>query len=166
MKRHLRVISAMVAFAIVTPVLAATPVPSTCSIGKTVSADEDLQIFKGNIAAMKAKADPSTLPTVIIDPRTVSDYQKGHIPGAINLPVEEGQYTKDAVWKATANGTKSLMLYCNGENCPRSHMACEQSKDYGYTGTISYFYTGMGPNGWPTVNGPTVAGDKPYPDAQ
>ena len=80
---------------------AATPTPDVCSAGPTVTAEQALQIFKGNIAALREKAKPSRLPTVFIDPRKTVDYERAHIPGAINLPIEEGLFTKAALWKAT-----------------------------------------------------------------
>lgn len=146
--------------------LAATPVPDTCSAGPTVTAEQALDIFKGNIPALKNKVAPSELPTVFVDPRKPSDYERAHIPGAINLPIEEGVFDKVSLWKATRNGHKPVLFYCNGENCPRSHRACETAKTFGYKGHISYFYTGMGPNGWPRINGPTVSGPQPYAAAQ
>jgi len=139
--------------------------PDTCQGAQTVTAADALKLFKGNIDAMKSSTSPSALPTVFVDPRKVSDFQKAHIPGAQNLPIEEGAFTKDALWKATSDGAKPVVFYCNGENCPRSFMACGKAKEFGYKSQIYYFWTGMGPNGWSSVNGPTVAGDKAYPNA-
>ena len=144
---------------------AATPIPSTCTAGPTVTAEQALAIFKGNIPRLRKKADPSELPTVFIDPRKPSDYERAHIPGAVNLPIEEGVFDKASLWKATKSGAKPVLFYCNGENCPRSHLACETAKTLGYRGKIYYFYTGMGPNGWPRINGPTVSGQQPYSSA-
>ena len=145
---------------------AATPTSDVCSAGPTVTAEQALQIFKGNIGALREKARPSRLPTVFIDPRKTTDYERAHIPGAINLPIEEGLFTKAALWKATSGGGRPVLFYCNGENCPRSHLACETAKTFGYKGMIYYFYTGMGPNGWPRINGPTASGSEPYPGAR
>ena len=165
MKNQFPVAGVFLAFAIVAPAFAGAPAPPTCAGATTVNAEQALALFKGNIAAMKSKAAPSGMPTLIVDPRKVSDYQKGHIPGAVNLPIEEGGFTKASLMKATGgSAAKPLLIYCNGENCPRSHMTCQQAQAFGYTGKISYFYTGLGPNGWGRINGPTVAGAKPYPD--
>lgn len=163
MKLHAAIVAAVISlFASMS--MAADKVPETCSAGITVSAEEAMKIFQGNIAAMQAKALPSAMPVLIVDPRKPSDYEKGHIPGAVSLPIEEGQFTKDALTAAAGgNSAKPMMFYCNGENCPRSHMACEQAAKFGFTGKISYFYTGIGVNGWPRVNGPLVQGPKPYP---
>ena len=141
---------------------AATPIPSTCTAGATVTAEEALAIFKDNIPALQKGRQPSELPTVFVDPRKPSDYVRAHIPGAVNLPIEEGEFTKTSLWKTTKGGAKAVLFYCNGENCPRSHLACETAKTFGYKGRIYYFYTGMGPNGWPRINGPTVTGPQPY----
>lgn len=146
--------------------VAATPTSDVCSAGQTVTAEQALQIFKGNIAALREKAKPSHLPTVFIDPRKTTDYERAHIPGAVNLPIEEGFFTKAALWRTTLGGAKPVLFYCNGENCPRSHLACETAKTFGYKGRIYYFYTGMGPNGWPRINGPTASGSEPYPGAR
>jgi rhodanese-related sulfurtransferase len=130
-----------------------------------VTAEQALAIFKDNIPALRKRVDPSALPTVFVDPRKPRDYQLAHIPGAINLPIEEGMFDKASLWKATKNSSKPVVFYCNGENCPRSHRACETAKTLGYQGKVYYFYTGMGPNGWPRINGPTVSGPNPYPAA-
>ncbi len=159
-------VGAVFAFVLASGAFAAAPPPSTCSAGPTVTAEQALQIFKGNISALKDKAKPSQLPTVFIDPRKVSDYERAHIPGAINLPIEEGEFTRPALWKATSGAARPVLFYCNGENCPRSHLACETAAGFGYKGRIYYFYTGMGPNGWPRINGPTVSGAEPYPGAR
>jgi len=146
--------------------VAAMPVPDVCTAGPTVTAEEALQIFKGNITALREKVRPSQLPTVFVDPRKVTDYERAHIPGAVNLPIEEGLFTKASLWKTTSGGSKPVLFYCNGENCPRSHAACETARSFGYKGKVYYFYTGMGPNGWPRINGPTVSGSEPYPGAR
>ena len=166
MKPNIYAVVLALSLSLATASVAATPISDTCSAGPTVTAEQALQIFKGNIAALREKARPSRLPTVFIDPRKTTDYERAHIPGAVNLPIEEGLFTKAALWKTTDGGSKPVLFYCNGENCPRSHLACETAKSFGYTGRIYYFYTGMGPNGWPRINGPTTTGSAPYPGAR
>ena len=59
-------------------------------------------------------------PVVVIDVRFPSDFAKGHIPGAINLP--KGK------WQATAALAKDRVnvLYCYDQTC---HLAAEAARE-------------------------------------
>ena len=59
-------------------------------------------------------------PVVVIDVRFPSDFAKGHIPGAINLP--KGK------WHATAALAKDRLnvLYCYDQTC---HLAAEAARE-------------------------------------
>ncbi|WP_114313426.1 rhodanese-like domain-containing protein [Thermus caldifontis] len=63
---------------------------------------------------------------LVVDVRTPQEFAQGHVPGAINLPVE------DIVrWGDTLPKDKPVYLYCRSGN--RSRQAAEYLKRKGYT---------------------------------
>ncbi|MFD3005481.1 rhodanese-like domain-containing protein [Thermus tengchongensis] len=63
---------------------------------------------------------------VVVDVRTPQEFAEGHVPGAINLPVENV-----AQWADTLPKDKPVYLYCRSGN--RSRQAAEYLKKKGYT---------------------------------
>jgi rhodanese-related sulfurtransferase len=63
---------------------------------------------------------------LVVDVRTPAEYAAGHVPGAVNLPVEEV-----ARWADTLPKDKPVYLYCRSGN--RSRQAAEYLKKKGYT---------------------------------
>jgi rhodanese-related sulfurtransferase len=78
--------------------------------------------------------------TVILDVRTSSEFQAGHIPGAKLLPVDELENRLAEVPKEVQN----LLVTCQGGG--RSAAACNYLSEKGYTNLLN-MYDGMG--GWP-----------------
>ncbi|MFN4231592.1 rhodanese-like domain-containing protein [Thermus sp.] len=62
---------------------------------------------------------------VVVDVRTPQEFAEGHVPGAINLPVEAV-----AQWADTLPKDKPVYLYCRSGN--RSRQAAEYLKRKGY----------------------------------
>lgn len=64
-------------------------------------------------------------------------YASGHLPGAVNLPLEGLEQRAQALFpdKQTA-----LLLYCSSETCRNSHQAQEHLARLGYTAV--YVFTG------------------------
>lgn len=63
---------------------------------------------------------------VVVDVRTPGEYAQGHVPGAINLPVEEVARWADQIPK-----DRPVYLYCRSGN--RSQKAAEYLAKKGYT---------------------------------
>ncbi|TFU16131.1 rhodanese-like domain-containing protein [Thermus tengchongensis] len=63
---------------------------------------------------------------VVVDVRTPQEFAEGHVPGAINLPVENV-----VQWADTLPKDKPVYLYCRSGN--RSRQAAEYLKKKGYT---------------------------------
>ncbi|MGC8967554.1 MAG: rhodanese-like domain-containing protein [Thermus sp.] len=66
------------------------------------------------------------LGAVVVDVRTPGEFAQGHVPGAINLPVEEVARWADQIPK-----DKPVYLYCHSGN--RSRRAAEYLARKGYT---------------------------------
>lgn len=58
-----------------------------------------------NAQVREALADPEAM---LIDVRTPEEYASGHIPGSLNVPLENIR----AVWKTGADEDTPLYLYC------------------------------------------------------
>ena len=65
---------------------------------------------------------------VVVDVRTKLEYWMGHLPGAINIPVE--QITEGMAGRADILPTTRILVYCAGGK--RSAAAAEQLRAAGY----------------------------------
>ncbi len=88
--------------------------------------------------------DVSTLyqkPDVIfLDARPPADFEKGHIPGAINIPFEEVDL--DEFWPKVADRVpkdKHVVTYCGGADCEASLHLARFLKDKGYPNLHIFF---------------------------
>ena len=71
-----------------------------------------------------------------IDVRSEEDYKKGHIPGAKNIPLNDG-FSSEAL-SAVVKKNKSVVFYCNGVTCQASSKATQQALDWGWTSVFYY----------------------------
>ncbi len=74
-----------------------------------------------------AKADSKS---VVLDVRTIGEYSSGHIPGSINIPVDQ----IDDVAKKYADKTTPLYIYCLSG--ARSAGAARALNHMGYTKVV------------------------------
>ncbi|MBF0097561.1 MAG: rhodanese-like domain-containing protein [Magnetococcales bacterium] len=84
---------------------------------------------------------------LIVDMRTPDWYQRGTLPGAINLPYTDlsGPHTKAMARMKKLDG-KDIIAFCNGWWCGQSPTGIKALLDFGYTGKIYYFRDGN--QGW------------------
>ena len=76
----------------------------------------------------------------VIDARKASDFEKGHIEGAINLAntdTDEASLSKIVPAKADP-----VLFYCNGITCGRSVESAKKAVSYGYS-KVYWFRGGM-----------------------
>ena len=78
--------------------------------------------------------------TVVVDVRTSSEFQEGHIPGAKLIPIDEIEQRLNEVPRQA----KHLLLTCQGGT--RSAAACQFLSERGYMNLFN-MYDGMG--SWP-----------------
>jgi rhodanese-related sulfurtransferase len=64
--------------------------------------------------------------SVIIDVREASDFIRGHIPNAVNLP--EGNWDKISGWHDEC----LMIIYSHDQDCPLSHQAAQTFAAYNY----------------------------------
>jgi rhodanese-related sulfurtransferase len=83
-----------------------------------------------NITAVQAKAlMDGDEPYVIVDVRTKEEYDEGHVPGAVLLPLDD----IDAASAASVLPDKNVMLLVYCRSGRRSKLASEQLLALGYT---------------------------------
>ena len=64
---------------------------------------------------------------LLLDVRPVEEYESGHFPGAISMPVEELGTKLNTLPKG-----KEILAYCRGPYCLLSHSAVEQLRSKGF----------------------------------
>ena len=88
-----------------------------------------------------AKEMMDTQEVVILDVREQHEYDSGHIPGAVLLPV--GTITEDTAAAVIDDLDTVVLVYCRSGN--RSKMASQALADLGYTNIYEF----GGINDWP-----------------
>ena len=88
-----------------------------------------------------AKEMMDTQEVVILDVREQHEYDSGHIPGAVLLPV--GTITEDTASAVIDDLDTAVLVYCRSGN--RSKTASQALVDLGYTNVYEF----GGINDWP-----------------
>lgn len=77
---------------------------------------------------------------IVIDARRSSEYETGHIAGAISIPVWEGDADErvgQLAMRTTATDAP-VIVYCSGGNCEDSHMLAEKLFGVGFNNVLVY----------------------------
>ena len=93
------------------------------------------------ISQEAAKEMKDTQEVIILDVREQSEFDAGHIPGAVLLPV--GSITKDSAAAVIEDPDTVVLVYCRSGN--RSKTATQALADIGYTNIYEF----GGINTWP-----------------
>ena len=83
--------------------------------------------------------------SVIVDVRSIYEFEVMHIKGAVNIPVAQSNFRtnlKDVLGKDIH---QSVVFYCNGLDCGKSERAGRIAKSNGFTSTYVY---GLGIFDW------------------
>lgn len=95
--------------------------------------------------------------TVLVDARSIYEYKLGHIPGALNLPVDNF----DQVFRQVApklKPAKLVIVYCSGGSCGTSEEVAKKLMEHGLTGDrLAIFSDGL--PGWMGANLPIKTGE-------
>lgn len=84
------------------------------------------------ISAKEAKAMMDTQEVIIVDVRTIEEFNEGHIENAINIPVE----TITVAPTELSDKEATLLIYCRSGN--RSVQASEKLAELGYTNVYDF----------------------------
>jgi rhodanese-related sulfurtransferase len=82
--------------------------------------------FETDVADVAADIAAGTVPYAIIDVRAAEHYARGHVPGAVNLPLAR---LDRAVATRLPNGP--LVIYCWGPGCNGAHRAAYRLTRFG-----------------------------------
>jgi rhodanese-related sulfurtransferase len=72
---------------------------------------------------------------VIIEALPEEEFAKGHLPGALSMPVNEIGVLAP---KKLKNMDQQIITYCASAKCPASHRAAETLEKLGYTNVLEY----------------------------
>ncbi|RDH82504.1 MAG: hypothetical protein DIZ80_09465 [endosymbiont of Galathealinum brachiosum] len=71
---------------------------------------------------------------IIIDSRKKTEFQKGHIEGAVNIL--NSILTREGLERLSPDKTRAILFYCNGTRCLRSSDSINKAKSWGYSRLI------------------------------
>ncbi|MFW6237303.1 MAG: rhodanese-like domain-containing protein, partial [Desulfosudaceae bacterium] len=93
------------------------------------------------VSAAEVRKLEQSSETVLVDARDHIQYQQGHIPGAVSLPVYD---LDEYLFPFLENHlpSTSLVVYCSNPDCRDSHLLAEELAAAGY-GDIRIFAGGM-----------------------
>jgi rhodanese-related sulfurtransferase len=77
----------------------------------------------------------------LIDVLPESSFREGHLPDAINIPVEK----LDTEVPRYIGRRVNVVVYCGGFSCPASTTAAKKLKEMGYSHTLDFK---AGKSGW------------------
>ena len=101
----------------------------------------------GDVTVQEARSLIEDKPDlVILDVRTASEYEEGHIEGAVNIPVQELSARLDELSRED-----ELLVYCRTGN--RSAQAVDILQDVGFT---KIYHMNAGITGWIEAGYPVV----------
>ena len=100
-----------------------------CGCGETAAANSYQQIPQE-----KAKEMMDTQEVIVLDVREQHEFDAGHIPGAVLLPV--GSITKDTAASVIPEADSIVLVYCRSGN--RSKTASAALVELGYTNVYEF----------------------------
>jgi rhodanese-related sulfurtransferase len=93
--------------------------------------------------------------TLVVDARSAEEYQLGHIPGALSLPLDNF----DAIYpklSPTLKKAKMVILYCGGGSCGTSEELAQKLSQMGFEEDLAIFSDGL--PGWMRAKLPVQSG--------
>jgi rhodanese-related sulfurtransferase len=86
---------------------------------------------KDTVPLDEAKALWGSGTALFLDARATSDYQAGHIAGALSLPIEEFDDHYPQV-QPLLTPDSAIVAYCDGMDCDLSHRLMDRLRELGY----------------------------------
>ncbi|MEZ5826221.1 MAG: rhodanese-like domain-containing protein [Geminicoccaceae bacterium] len=90
--------------------------------------------------------------THLIDSRKTSDYDAGHIEGAVMITNDA--MTEDNLIEVIGSHDAPVIFYCNGASCGRAADAAEKAVSWGFT-KVHYYYGGV--EDWKSLELPLIS---------
>lgn len=74
--------------------------------------------------------------TVLVDARADLFYEMGHLPGAVNLPLDDTDSAALAAWRSELPPGADIIVYCSDAHCPMAAQLSEQMMALGLSPRI------------------------------
>lgn len=74
--------------------------------------------------------------TILVDARADLFYEMGHLPGAVNLPLEDIDSAALAAWRNELPPEANIIVYCSDSLCPMAAQLSEQMLALGLSPSI------------------------------
>lgn len=79
--------------------------------------------------------------TVLVDGRSMSEWEQSHLPGALPIPL--GDFDKNyGLYEKKLKRAKIIIAYCHGKGCHLSDALCQRLVDKGYK-NVAVFWGGF-----------------------
>lgn len=78
---------------------------------------------------------------IIVDNRTIADYESGHIEGALHL-IDTEMSDEAVLARVVKDKDAPILFYCNGVKCGRAANATTKAVEWGYS-RVYYYALGM-----------------------
>jgi len=75
---------------------------------------------------------------VLIDVLSKAQFDKDHIPGATNVPIDTKDFVAGVADKASGSKNRKVVLYCSGPECDASTKGAQLLAANGFTSVIEY----------------------------
>jgi rhodanese-related sulfurtransferase len=107
-----------------------------CLLAPSAFADEAkvLTISTEELVA-RLSAGPASKHFAVIDVRSRVEFEEGHVPGALHIPITQAERLLPRTVK---DKSTELIFYCNGPKCGKSAEAARASRALGYGKVFDY----------------------------
>lgn len=75
--------------------------------------------------------------TLVINVLPSDSYEAGHIPGSINIPLNQDDFV-DQVERQSTGRDQQIITYCTGPACDASHRAASLLRDAGFAQAVPF----------------------------
>lgn len=112
---------------------------------------------RDTVTLEQAKALWSSGTAYFLDARATTDYEAGHIAGALSLPIEEFDDHYPQI-QPILTPDSTIVVYCDGLDCDLSHRLMDRLRELGYH-NVRLLVNGW--TTWHTAGLMTHTGDQP-----
>lgn len=91
----------------------------------------DTRVAEGEVTLAQVRAMEAAGGVLWIDARARSEFEKGHVPGAILLNEQEWESLMFEAVETLSRNDKPIIIYCDAQRCDASHRLAEKLRDLG-----------------------------------
>ena len=82
-----------------------------------------------SISSQEAKIKYDSRSALFIDAREKEEYDSSHIPGAVNIPVDSGVFSRHGRELSLSDRPVEIVIYCDGASCGASGVLAKKILD-------------------------------------